>query len=244
MLAAAAAVATETCEVCGGKGNPIADADGRRTGSRCRKCQGPDTTVIERQWDTDGPDDHPYAVSPGQWTADIRGGSTGNEWDHTNWRHYRRLETAYGERIAELMAADNDESATRLWAGGPGWAGLLRALFVTLQPEQDERPDDPRHIPWRLRWMKEKFGGLDVRTTKQTPYQQGARLFIETLSYWICIKCGQPAQIRSANWIRPECDMCWAKATPADRADDEERRPKHTNAEPPEKRFRDMMLRW
>ena len=186
----------------------------------------------------------PDAVSPGQWTADIRGGSTGNYWDHTNWRHYRRLETAYGERIAELMAADDDESATRLLAGRGGWAGLLRTLFVTLRPEQDERPEDPDHIPWRLRWMKEKFGSLDVRTTRETPYQHGARLFVEALSNRVCIKCGQPAQLRSARWIRPECDMCWAKATPADRAEDEERRARRKDAEPVENGFRDMTIRW
>ena len=124
-------------------------------------------------------EDHPEAVSPGQWTADIRRGYYGNDWDHTNWRHYRRLETAYGPKIRKLMAADADEEATQRWAGGPGWAGPLRALFITMRPEQDERPGSPDHTPWRLRWMKEKFGALDIRTTGQTPYQSGAVWFIE-----------------------------------------------------------------
>ena len=90
------------------------------------------------------------ARSPGQWTADIRGGSTGNTWDSENWRDYGRLETLYGPQIIELMTAENDEETMRLWAGGAGWAGLMRALFLTLRDEQDERPDNPGHTPGKL----------------------------------------------------------------------------------------------
>ena len=82
------------------------------------------------------------------------------------------------------MQADDDEKAMRLWAGGTGWAGLIRALFVRLRSEQDERPEDAGHVPWRLRWMKEKFGTLDVRPTPPTPYQRGAVMFLERMSRW------------------------------------------------------------
>ncbi len=44
-----------------------------------------------------------------------------------------------------------------LWPGG-GWAGLLRALFLTLHNEQDDRAGVEGHVPWRLRWMKENSG--------------------------------------------------------------------------------------
>ena len=45
------------------------------------------------------------------------------------------------------MAADDDEAAMLFWAGGPGWAGLVRASFLVVRPEQDERLDDPDHVP-------------------------------------------------------------------------------------------------
>ena len=116
--------------------------------------------------------DHPHLISPGQWTQDIRGGMTGADWNASDWRNYGRLETAYAQPMAALMRAEDDVEAMRFWtAGTPGWAGLLRALFVTLRPEQDERTDEPGHVLWRLRWMKEKWGWLDVRTTRATPYQ-------------------------------------------------------------------------
>ncbi len=243
-LAAAMAVASETCERCGGKGDPVAGTGGLRAGSRCAGCRTPAQTVLPREWNARNPVDRPDAVSPGQWTADIRGGATGNEWDHTGWRCYRRLETAYRPQIAELMRADNDNETMRLWAGGPGWAGLLRALFLTLQPEQDERPEDPGHVPWRLRWMKEKFGTLDVRTSGQTPYQNGAVRFVETMSNWVCIRCGKPAEMRNTHWIRPECGACWSRAPGRDH--DEERRRTAESTDEPEGTlgFRGLIVTW
>lgn len=244
MLAGAMAVAAETCEACGGKGDPIADAEGLPAGCRCSGCRRRGMRVLARAWTLGDVEDHPEAVSPGQWTADIRGGSTGNDWDDTNWRHYRRLETACGRAIGKLMAADADEEATQLWAGGPGWAGLLRALFITMRPEQDERPGSPDHTPWRLRWMKEKFGGLDVRTTGQTPYQSGAVWFIEIVTRYICIRCGQPGTRRNAPWIRYECDACWTSASAEERAEDERHRTEFASREPIEGGFRGMRFSW
>lgn len=40
-LAAAEALSAETCERCGGKGDPVAGADGAPAGCRCRKCRPP-----------------------------------------------------------------------------------------------------------------------------------------------------------------------------------------------------------
>ncbi|MCY4638709.1 MAG: hypothetical protein OXG04_30115 [Acidobacteria bacterium] len=226
ILAAAAAVAAETCDACGGKGDPVAG------GSRCRGCRKPDTVILARPWNPGKVEDHPDAQSPGQWTEDIRGGTTGNEWDHTNWRHYRRLETAYGTQVAALMTpldAADDERAMFLWPGPGGWAGLLRALFLTLRSEQDERPGDDGHRPWRLRWMKEKFGHLEVRTTGQNEYQQGVVGLIEAMSGWLCIDCGKPARMRYAHWYRPQCDTCWSSADSSDKAQDAEQGPRKGN---------------
>ena len=151
-------------------------------------------------------------VSPGQWTQDLRGGSTGGDWSADDWRTYGRLESHYHEPVAVLMGAQDDARAMRFWAGGAGWAGLLRALFLTIRPEQDERPEDPGHVPWRLRGMKEKWGSLRVRTTGMTPYQDSVVSLVQAMSAATCIECGAPGSIRSSEmaWIRPVCDACWS----------------------------------
>lgn len=220
IFAGAEAVAAETCQACGGKGHPAADTSGRGHGTWCDRCRPDGLARLARSWTPGAVTDTPEAVSPGQWTADIRGGATGNHWDAGNWRHYHRLETAYGDQIAMLMGAEEDEQAMELWTRSTGWAGLMRALFITLREEQDERPDDPGHVPWRLRWMKDKFGMLDVRTTGSTEYQHGAVWFIETMSAHVCMRCGQPGELRNASWIRVECDACWTAASARDRATD------------------------
>ena len=161
--------------------------------------------------------------SPGQWTQDIRGGTTGADWDDSDSRKYGRLETLYPVPMAMLMRADNDAEAMRFWTGNPGWAGLLRALFITLRPEQEERPDEPGHVPWRLRWMKEKWGSLNIRATRSTPYQLAATNMVEWMSGVTCRNCGAPGERRWAGWVRPECDTCWATAPEEDRTLDERR---------------------
>ena len=219
VMTAAEALAAETCEGCGGKGDPYEDQQGRRSGCGCARCRPQDAVLLHRHWPEASAKDE-TARSPGQWTADIRGGSTGNTWDSENWRDYGRLETLYGPQIIELMTAENDEETMRLWAGGAGWAGLMRALFLTLRDEQDERPDNPGHTPWRLRWMKAKFGSLEVRTTGNTKYQYGAIRMIETFSNWICQTCGQPGRVRRADYVRADCDSCFAGASDEDRKSD------------------------
>ncbi len=246
MLAAAEALSAETCERCGGKADPWANAAGERTMSRCNGCLEPNTIRLPREWAPANEKDGPEAVSPGQWTQDLRGGMTGNEWDHDNWRHYGRLGTLYADAIEQLMQADDDEAAMRLWAGGPGWAGLVRALLLTLRPEQDERPSDPDHTPWRLRWMKEKGGKLKVQTTPMTPYQTGAVWLVELVSGWVCVRCGKPGERRRVGWGRTECDACWANARPEDRERDRETRAKHASEpedEDPE-RYRGVYVKW
>lgn len=160
LLAAAEVLSGETCEACGGKGDPVGNGRGQRTGCRCGGCRDAAAVRLPREWAAATVEDGPGVVSPGQWTADIRGGTSGADWDATDWLNYGRLETMYARPIAQRMQADDDEKAMRLWAGGTGWAGLIRALFVRLRSEQDERSEDAGHVPWRLRWMKEKFGTL------------------------------------------------------------------------------------
>ena len=123
------------------------------------------------------------------------------------------------------MAGRDDERAIRFWAGRAGWAGLMRSLLTVMRPEQDERPEDPGHKPWRLRWMKQKWGRLDVRTTGETPYQWGAIRYVETMSTLVCKECGMPARLRHGLCWRVECDDCWGRARPEDVEEDARMRP-------------------
>lgn len=84
---------------------------------------------------------------PFSGTADISGNSTGPR-GRVGPPPLRRREATYGPQIEWLMAAADDEVAMLLWAGDPGLAGLLRALFMALQPEEDERPRYPDRVPW------------------------------------------------------------------------------------------------
>ena len=224
--AAAANLSGEICDKCGRKGNPVAPAgtpagtEPTATGCRCERCQTPGTVVVTRSWATPDAREAKPSVSPGQWTEDLRGTGPGTDWDISDWRNYGRLEDRYRKPIELLMAATDDHDAMMLWAGGAGWAGLIRALFLTLRTEQDERPEEPSHVPWRLRYMKEKWGYLDVRTTRTTRYQDGAALMIGALSTRTCLHCGNPGRIRNAGWVRPECDECWERASPEEKAED------------------------
>ena len=229
--AAAANLSGEICDRCGGKGDPVGPAptpaapNPARTGCRCGRCRTAGTVPLPRSWPAPADPEPRASVSPGQWTQDLRGGTTGGNWDARDWRNYGRIEDEYRKPIERLMSATDDEEAIRMWTGGPGWAGLIRALFLTLRSEQDERPDDPDHVPWRLRWMKEKWGYLDVRTTAGTRYQDGAVFMIGAMSDRTCIYCGSPAETRYGDWVRPECDGCWARASAKDKAADAENRP-------------------
>ena len=159
-LAAAEAVSAEVCERCGGKGDPIADQDARCIGCRCARCRGADVVRLPRDW--------PPA------TTVVEDDIAGTDFESL------RLETRYAKEMPLLMGANDDEGEALLpFEAAPGWAGLLRALFLTLRSEQDERPNDPGHKPWRFTRMKEKWGALDIRSTSGTDYQYGVVDFIQ-----------------------------------------------------------------
>ena len=106
-------------------------------GIRCERCRTPDTVPVPRDWPAPADREPEASVSPGQWTQDLRGGTTGADWDATDWRNYGRIEDEYRKPVELLMSATDDEEAMRLWAGGPGWAGLIRALFLTVGHPQE-----------------------------------------------------------------------------------------------------------
>lgn len=144
------------------------------------------------------------------------------------WQSCPRLETLYAKPIRQLMATEHEDDVMSLWALGSGWAGLIRALFIVLRPEQDERLDDPEHAPFRLARINEKWGLLDIRSAGHTTrYQDGVTDLIECISAWVCFSCGQPGELRYASWVRPACDSCWAQASPDERADHERFKPEN-----------------
>ena len=195
MIAVSEALSAETCELCGGKGDPVANADGRPAGSRCTACRPPDARVLERNW--------PKA-SPAETTTRV-------DEDHAGL--YRRLED---ELTTRLMRGDEDEGRAAWQAQAEGWCGLVRAMFLTLGSEQEPRPHDPMHVPFRLGVMKSKWGRLRVESAQANDYQQGVIDTIELMSGWTCERCGHPATERVADYVRPECDECWKTASPKD----------------------------
>ena len=107
MFAAARALSAETCELCGGKGDPLADADGQPAGCRCSRCREPGAIVLARDWDWATFEDYPQAVSPGQSPEE-------------GWQSCPRLETLYAKPIRQLMATEHEDDVMSLWGLGFG----------------------------------------------------------------------------------------------------------------------------
>lgn len=189
LFEAARAVSAEVCELCGGRGNPVGDGH-RLLGCRCEACRAPSMERLERDW---------------------RGRS--REHDGGNTVHARTPDCAemqYQDRLALLMSAKDDERAMDGWTSNPGWAGLVRALFVTLQAEQGTRVVDTGPALPRLPHMKEKYGQLRIEFGYASKYLWGVDWFIEDLSGRICMHCGMPGKYRDRAWVRTECDACAA----------------------------------
>ena len=110
-----------------------------------------------------------------------------------------------------------------LGAGGGGWTGPIRALFLSLQPEQDERPADPSHVPC-LRWMTREVRVPRGPDDGPTEYQDVAVSVVQAMSGWVCIDFGKPARMRYGNWFQPLCSVCWMNASSEQKALDKEYR--------------------
>ena len=194
ILDAARTLSGETCEVCSGKGDPVAADDGTPLGTRCIGCRPFATRTIERQW--------PAAV------PQAKDGPYDRE---------ERIERRHGNDSQRLMRANADHGRARWRAASiAGWTGIVRALYLTLRDEQEERPGDPEHHPWRLGTMKEKWGGLRLESTAVNAYQSGVVDYLEMVSQWTCVRCGRDAELRIGRWVRPECNECWRAAAAED----------------------------
>ena len=201
ILAGAAAVSRETCDACGGKGDPVADARGAPDGARCQRCRAAGTLVLERPWD----------ATPIVKVCEL---------EYQDARSPMASD-ALPKNLRGLMDALDDERTINPWTGDPGWAGLVRALFL-MMASANTRQGVAANKRWLLESMKEKFGALRLHTTGWRDHHQGAEALVYVMSALVCSRCGQPGKLRFASWVRCECDDCWRKAGSQSHAQHEE----------------------
>ena len=190
-VAAARALSREICDACGGPGDPVWPAGGRG-GTRCAGCRGADDEVLPRgEWRRER---DPEAEQPDRDAP----------WD--SYRGYRVLEDHHGfEAVMDARYHPDDE---RGWFHygmiRGGWSHLLRAAFTLLVHEQSAP------TLWRLRYIKEKFGSIDMRSVNDTEYHAAIRRLVGQLSGRTCYRCGRPGTPRREGWWHPACDPCEA----------------------------------
>lgn len=200
VLAAATALSREVCAQCGGPGDPVRLDSWLST--RCKDCRTAGRQVLPRHW----------------CRGYRRAGSD-------------RLENAIGDAdlLALMNAGGEPEDASKRWPrrcvggastglapsgiGGVGWNHLIRAAYGALVPAGDARVATVSQI-------KERFGALTIYTDQRTAFWRGFGELIARVSEHVCIKCGQPGELRngsrdgtgknySGGWLRPECGLCW-----------------------------------
>ena len=128
LLAAAEWLSAETCELCGGKGNPVGYGRLQPRGCRCEGCRGARLVRLARDW----PGLSGNRSARDQRAEGVQNGLTGSDRGLSGRKGPDRQETTYSKNTDLLMKATDDELATIGWVGGAGWAGLIRALFLTL----------------------------------------------------------------------------------------------------------------
>ena len=205
VVAAADAVSGE---ICGGCGHPLVRIEPAVVG--CLDCRG--AVAVERPpWRRDRDVD-----------AERRDGPT--------------LEDVLGDRLDDLMNGRSAPTAAAGWPAERGWHHLVRAALTLLLPEQCPGTSDP----WRLAQLKESHGALRIyhpgrpdlgrryepgtAAARAVAFRRGVIQLVEVLSQMTCIRCGAPGELRWAAWVRPECDVCWARAPAAEHERHAERR--------------------
>ena len=201
VLAAATALSREICALCGGPGDPVRHID-HWLSTRCKGCRTAGQQVLPRHWR------RPHRGAGGDKLEDAIGDddllalmNAGGEPGEASERWPRRL---VGGGSTGLAQSGID---------GVGWNHLIRAAYGELVPAGDGRAATVRQI-------KEKLGTLTIYTDQRTAFWQGFGKLIARVSEQVCIKCGQPGELRngsrdgtgknySGGWLRPECGLCW-----------------------------------
>ena len=109
-------------------------------------------------------------------------------------RRFRNFRVEYAD---VLMLDDPDDPEARGLEFGPGWEGILREFCGGLR--QLNRVGSR----YRLRWGKEKFGGLRLFTTGNPDPDQDVAISVRELcrtayqrSLHTCEECGEPGRLR------------------------------------------------
>ncbi len=79
-----------------------------------------------------------------------------------------------------------------------GWHGLINKVFDKLESIKD--------IIIVIHQVKEKYGGLRIYTSCIHEEFDKFILELETESYKICEKCGEPGKLRGGGWYVTACD--------------------------------------
>ena len=77
------------------------------------------------------------------------------------------------------------------WLGGTDPGSIPDSVLAARLP-----PDAPSLALRRIENMKEKYGVLFVYPESYLPYQEGTCMFIETMSAYVCLRCGAPGELR------------------------------------------------
>ena len=196
VLAGAWTLSAEICHDCGGPGDPVSGASGRRS-TRCADCRAPGDQVLPRPaWRRQR--------EPGE-AGGLLENLAGTE-DLAALMEARYTPTTHPGWPVRRAGGDPDGGALRV-IGAAGWNHLLRAGFAALLPLECPGVAPP----WRLMCAKERLGRLRVYNCHPTPFYEGIAAILSDVSATTCVYCGRPGRMRRPGWMHPACDRCQAR---------------------------------
>jgi hypothetical protein len=99
---------------------------------------------------------------------------------------------------------------------GDGWASLIHFLFDRIDRQRMGRQSRSETLPVRVAQVKEKFGGLrfyydwlnhtTYESQEATAFASAAH-FAETLSFYLCEKCGAFGRPGKSGWVMTLCEL-------------------------------------
>ena len=213
VAAAVRAMSAQTCDRCGGPGDPVHVASDPVPTTRCAACRAPADALLPRpRWRRDRDVDRERVAVR---RALLFGGV----------RTLPVVEDVVGdEDLAALMDARycpaehvgwpctllGKEHRLPIWTiEHAGWNALLRAAFTLLLPLQC----GGQAAPLRVTQVTARFGRLVIHVGTCDPFVRGLVLFFRAHSAKVCIRCGCRGTLRDGDavgWVRPECDRCWS----------------------------------
>ncbi len=213
VVATVRALSAQTCDRCGGPGDPVHVAGHPFPTTRCAACRARADALLPRpRWRRDRDVERERVAVR---RALLIGGV----------RTLPVVEDVVGdEDLAALMDARyrpaehvgwprtlvGEEHGLPIWTiEHAGWNALLRAAFTLLLPLQCEG----QAASLRVTQVKERYGRLVIHVRACDPFLPGLVRFFRAHSAKVCIRCGGRGTLRDGDdvgWVRPECDRCWS----------------------------------